>query len=642
MKRYLLLMGLATAGTFSQAQSLINYGKYTVSADEFSRAYNKNKTAVTDKEKALREYVELYTNFKLKVRSALDNRYDTLPHIVADVKNFRAQVQDNYITDEAAVNQLYAEAYERGKRDLHVLHFSTPILKGASPSDTLKALQAIEKIHTALKNGLTDYKNFSDQIAEAIVKYNDLGFITVFSIPYQYENIVYALKKGQISEPYRSTSAWHVFKLVEDRPAAGKWKVAQILIARAPNEDAEAKERTRLLADSVYRLLIKGADFAALAQQFSDDKLTFATGGELAEFGSGKYDQSFESKVFALKNDNEISQPFETDYGIHIVKRLAFTPYPADAKDAALDFDFKDRIKKDTRIDASRNRFAQKVLQQVGVKLLPGIKEMDLIHAAEEIFGDPDHLDANPLSVKPLLQIKKKIIPAKDFFEYAAMYRGNSDLYKGETTLELLEKFKAYAAVEYYKEHLEEYNDDYRYQIKEFQEGNMLFEVMEKSVWGKASSDLFGLKAYYEANKQKYKWAPSADVIIFTNSSPAVADNAFKAIKEGKSWRQIVESDPEHIQADSNRYELSQVAASESANTPAPGTVSPLIRNTDGTAVFVKYVNVYPGGEQRTFDEAKGLVISDYQTVLEEKWVAELRKKYPVKVNEDVLKKLLK
>ena len=95
------------------------------------------------------------------------------------------------------------------------------------------------------------------------------------------------------------------------------------------------------------------------------------------------------------------------------------------------------------------------------------------------------------------------------------------------------------------------------------------------------------------------------------------------------------------IQADSSRYELSQIPVAEKTNF-APGLVTaPVINSGDGTAVFAKIIQLYPQNEQRNFEAARGLVINDYQNLLEKKWIEELKKKYPVTVNQKVFQSLL-
>lgn len=642
--KQVFLLGLFVAASFApKSQTLFTYGNNVVTKDEFVRAYNKNKQSVTNKEKALRDYLELYTNFKLKVKAASEKRFDTLSHIKADVQNFRLQVQDNYLSDEKAVNDLYNEAFERSQKDVHVIHFSVPILAGAAPSDTLKAFEAIQKISNALQSGKTNYQQIVEETNNiSAAKFSDIGFITAFTLPYNYESVIYNLKPGQSSKPYRSKNAWHVFKMVEERSAAGKWKVAQILFSIPPGADAASKKLLAQKADSVYRSVKAGADFSMVVQQFSDDKLTYQNGGELPEFGTGKFDKAFESQVFQLKADGDITEPFVTPYGIHIVKRLSHTRVVTDKNDAATSFEIKQKIQKDSRIEAPRNRFAKEIISKTGMKKLSVVKDADLFRYADSALANADAISTFPISKKPVLQFQKKNVNASDWLSFVLNYKGNPETYKGENNAALWERYTMFAAVQYYKDHMEEYNNDFRFQMKEFEEGNMLFEIMEKNIWGKASEDSAGLVKYYEVNRSKYKWAKSADVLIFNCSNAATADEAFTSIQNEVNWRKIAEDHAATLQVDSGRYELTQIIGTDFVQSPTTNSYSPLVKNADGTAAFVKYLRVYPGNEQRLFEEAKGLVINDYQIVLEEQWIKDLRKKYPVKINEAVLQTLLK
>ena len=164
---------------------------------------------------------------------------------------------------------------------------------------------------------------------------NDMGFITVFTLPYEFENIVYSLKPGQVSKPYRSKKGWHIFKNEEERPAVGKIKAAQILFA-VPAGNIAMKDHAKQLADSVYTALKAGGDFAAMAKMYSNDKMTYMRGGIMPEFGVAKYDGSFERVAFSLKNDSDISEPFQTEFGYHIIKRISRSPIPENKNDETL------------------------------------------------------------------------------------------------------------------------------------------------------------------------------------------------------------------------------------------------------------------------------------------------------------------
>jgi peptidyl-prolyl cis-trans isomerase SurA len=355
MKKCYLLIAMALFNAAVQSQTVFTYGSNAVSKEEFMRAYNKNNSPVTDKEKSIRDYLELYSNFKLKVKAAEELRIDTLPQIKYDIENFRRQVEENYMTDEKGTARLMDEAFERSQKDLHVLHFSLPVDNTMTAGDSLKAAKDIMDAYEAMAGGNSDYRSISENFK---LKFSDLGFITVFSVPYEYENILYGLKPGQVSKPYRSKKAWHLFKLLEVRKSIGKWKVAQILFSYPPDATEEQKKIAFSKADSVYRLLMNGADFANLAKTYSDDKLTYMRAGELPEFGTGKYDLDFEKEVFQLKADNEITKPFQTAYGVHIVKRIAYAETPAQKENAGLQFELKQKIMQDARMNAAKESFA--------------------------------------------------------------------------------------------------------------------------------------------------------------------------------------------------------------------------------------------------------------------------------------------
>ncbi len=634
-------MVMAFSAIAAQSQTLITYGTNTVSKDEFLRAYNKNKTPVTDKEKAIRDYIELYSNFKLKVKAAKELRVDTLPQLKADIDNFRRQVDENYMSDEKGLNALIDQAFTRSLNDLHVIHFSITVPEDAMPGDTLKMFNASQSLYNELKSGKTDYTTLA---GNNMAKYGDLGYVTVFSLPYQYENIVYSLKPGETSTPYRAKKGWHIFKLLEQRKDAGKWKVAQILLTWPPNPDDATKQKTQKLADSLYSLLQEGADFAGLAKNFSNDKLTYLNGGELPEFGSGKFDYAFEKEVFDLKKDADITKPFTTSFGIHIVRRISYTPAITDKSDASLQFELKQKVMQDSRVSTAKEKFAKDIITKIGYKRTPGVKDEDLVRYADSaiVHNEPEYINELPISNKNVISFSKTTLKGFDWLKFVREYKGNFEQYKGESTKELWDKFITISALEYYRNHLEEYNEDFKFQMQEFKEGNMLFEVMEKNVWGKAGTDSVGLLKYYNEHKQNYKWAESADVLIVNCVSEKVAGEAMVALKSGKPFKTLVEERSNEIQADSARYELSQINGSSNSFPKAGDGYSPIVKNSDGTATFIKYFTFYPANQQRNFEEARGLVINDYQNVLEQKWLGELRKKYPVKVNEAVVKTIIK
>ena len=646
MKKLYLFFVLTLGAASSFSQTLFTYGNRSVDKEEFLRAYNKNNTPVPDKEKALREYLDLYIKFKLKVNAALDMKLDTLPQLQYDAQSFRTQIEDGYLSNEKALNNLIAEAFDRSQKDLHVLHFFAPIDPAAKPEDTLKAYKAFTGLSGALSSGRSDYDQLIAEAGTGNVRQSDIGFVTVFSLPYEYENIIYGLGKGQVSKPYRSRNGWHLFKVTEERKAIGRWKVAQILLALPPEQQASGNAALAKKADSLYQLLQKGFDFGLLARQFSDDKLTYGANGELPEFGSGRYQVSFENEVLKFGHDGEIGKPFLTEYGYHILKRISHNPVSSDKNDVSFQFELKQKIMQDARVNIAKDLFVKEVQKQISFKKQGAVSDKELFQSADSLIANL-YLETGkekvyPVANKTIFTFGKTKVTGKEWLDFVKNYKGNAELYHNESNEALLDKFISGITLDYYKKHLEDYNPEFRYQMQEFKDGNVLFEIMERNVWGNAAADTAGLLKHYNANKNKYLWAASADIILFNCINKTASDAARDAVKAGKDWKKVMEESNNGVQADSGRFELSQIPVTIDANTPV-GTITETVTNAqDGSAGFAKVIRQYNGGMQRSFDEARGLVINDYQNILEEKWINELKKKYPVKVNEAVFQSLLK
>jgi peptidyl-prolyl cis-trans isomerase SurA len=302
MKLPSLLFSLLFATTLS-AQTLFSYADKKVSATEYKKAFNKVYPApVIEKPKKMRQYLDLYINSKLKIHEATLRGYDTMPGFLEEYTALRNQVIENYMTDSETMNALVSEAFTRSQKDIRVQHIFIPYYEGGNYSDSPVVKLKIQEAYMQLQSG-TSFDDvalkFSADPAVAQNKGN-LGYITVFSLPYQFENVIYGLAPGKYSRPYKSNSGYHIFKNTGERKAVGRIKVSQILIAVPPGSDEAAKKNIAAFTDSIYRRLLKGGDFGKFAAAFSNDVVSAASNGSVPEFGLGTFDPAFESVAFSL------------------------------------------------------------------------------------------------------------------------------------------------------------------------------------------------------------------------------------------------------------------------------------------------------------------------------------------------------
>lgn len=632
-----------TCAAAAHSQTLFNYGSKAVTKEEFLKAYNKNNTEEKPTEKTYHDYLDLYTRFKIKVQAALDLKLDTLSNQQQELAAFRNQVVESYMNDEASVQVLIDEAMDRSKKDIHLAHIFIAAGANMQPEQVKQAQQKANTAYAQLQKGEDFLKTalaYSDDPAVQANK-GDIGYITVLVLPYEMENLVYATPAGKYTAIYRSKNGFHIFKNLGERPAIGRLRAAHILLSFPPAPTEAQKKDIAKVADSLYTVLQNGGDFKMLAGALSGDNLTFQTGGEMMAFGVGRYEPAFEKAAFALAKDGDISHPVLTDFGYHIIKRLQHVPVPADKTNKQWQDEIKQQVLQSDRMEVARKVFVKKIMQLIGLKKAPvNAKALSQYTDSILLFKKPV-ANAALNENTTLVTIGKKTIKGKDYKTYLETLRGIESMRTGKTSAQLLDQYIENTAADHYRQHLEEYNKEFAWQLNEFKEGNLLFEIMQQNIWDKASVDSIGLKKYYDEHKNTYWWEMSADAVIVTAVTQAASDDAAQKIKANyKSWKTLVEKSEGTIQADSGRFELGQIPVVERTNFQPGLLTAPVKNDTDNSLTFAYIIKMYPDRQPRSFNDARGFVINDYQAYLEDQWIAELKKKYPVRINEAVLKSL--
>ncbi len=629
------------------SQTLFTYGNHKADVNSFLRAFNKNNTdPKANRAKAINEYLDLYIKSKLKIQDAYDRRFDTLPQIKAEVANLRTQISENYMSDPEMVKRMATEAFQRSLKDIRVAHIFISFRNAAGFVDTVEAKKKRDAVLQRLQKG-DDFLTVAQQNSEdpsAKENKGELGYITVFTLPYEFENAIYATAPGKYSAVVTSKTGYHIFKNLGERKAVGKIKAQQILLAFEPGMDEAGKKQLGKLADSLYKRILAGENFNRLASTFSNDYVTGANGGIMPDIGVGKFEPAFENALWSLAKDDAVSKPFATSHGWHIVKRLSVKPVVTNPNDKTNLQDLEQKIKSDSRWQTSRDFIYNQV------KAKAGFKKFTYDDAAMWAMSD-SVLNLQPmtplgrtiLATTPMFAIGDSIYDATDWVNYANVYRFKQDGTGPKPWPQVRDEFEQFAMLNYYKDHLEDFNEEFRSQMAEFKDGNIFFEIMQQEVWNKAQLDTAALHTLYEKNKKNYQWKQSADVVILFCSDQTIANTTYEMLKKNPNdWRKITEQYAEKVVADSSRYEWGQIPNLGKATPKAGMLTTPLVNTNDNTASFAYVIQVYPQPMQRNFSDAKGLVINDYQDVLEKEWDAALRKKYPVVIDQKVLSSILK
>lgn len=638
MKAILFSVSFFLVATAANSQILFTYGSKAVSKNEFAKAFDKNPSAdTTSRSEALKSYLDLYIKYKLKVQAAYDEKMNITDEYKSEADNFKKELAETAINNEANINSLIKEAFLRSRKDIQLSQVFIPIPKNG---DTTEVFAKINEAYSLLKNG----KPFDDVAVQFATdpdtKNNkgNIGYITVFSLPYGAENLVYNAKPGEFTKPYHSRIGYHIFKVTNKRAALGKRKIQYILFAISPVAGEIEKLKAKSLADSVYNLIESGISFSDMQAMYGAKN---GAGKNTTEVSVGEYSPEFESEVFALQKDGDVSHPFATSYGYNLIKLIEKESAAADTSDISVKAAMQDKITSDDRLTIARQNLASKWMNVASYKPASYNKEA-LWNFTDTILTNgnaPLHSAITNNTV--LYSFAKKKVDVNDWIRFVQMKIQEGNASPKPDYLQLMPEFISYSTTTYYKEHIEDFHPELKDQLNEFNDANLLFAAMDKHVWSKAAQDTAGLLEYYKAHRQHYVWEPGADAIVVTANNKQIADELAKKIKDSTaSWREIVDSYGSLAQADSSRFEKDQLPVKISSGLQA-NYLSPATPVNDGNGYSFVYITaVHTKPEPRSFDDAKGMVINDYQQVVEDKWIAGLKKKYPVKVNEAVFKSI--
>jgi len=659
MFRRLILTVLATAGTGAllwaqQSETLFTYGGTPVSKGEFIRVYQKNNVNKKSdfSEKALRNYLDLYSIFRMKVAEADAMHLDTLASIQRELDGYRRQLARNYLSDKQVTDRLLHEAYDRLKEEVHVAHIMVSAPMTMSPNDTLAAKARIDSIYTALQKG-ADFSAIASSISDdrgSKERGGDVGYVTALQTLYPFENAVYNTPVGKFSQPFRSQFGYHIVKVLDKRPARGEVSVAHILLATPQGSGTQGEELARKRADSVMRDLKAGKKWDELVKKYSDDKFTVNNLGELQRFGAGRMVPAFETAAFALKKPGDISQPVKTDYGYHIIKLIA--KYPPQPFDSVKD-ELSRRIENDSRSQIARDKYLEDVKKENRYKEYPENLEAIIARMQQKrdtaqnqtVFKGEEFRNMN----QPLFELGDKKYLQSDFMNFAEqLTRGRLSGPKEALLRDIFRIYVERTVTDYQEHRLADVNPDFKNLMDEYRSGIMLFELMDRKVWSKANQDSAGLTAYYNAHKSKYSWQPgfSGAVIRAANEEALKRLQDYVAQHPKASDEELLhalntEAQPNSISIQRGRYEYEGFKEIPAAAISV-GTLSKAVKSNDGTYTLVLASEKFDTPTAKTLEEARGFVVSDYQDYLEQQWDAQLRSKYPVVVNEKALKSLVK
>ncbi len=582
---------------------------------EFRRLFGKNKNLKIDGQSpSLEEDLQLFVDYKLKLIAAKEIKLDTLPEYQKEVARYRNQLVLPYLNDNSLIDSLVEEAYERSLKEINASHILIKV--GEHSKDTVKAYGKISDLRNQIVGG-ADFATIAQKHSEdpsARKNSGALGYFSVFRMVYAFESAAYNTKKGEVSQIFRSQFGYHILKVNDTRESLGEIEVAHIMLRDTTTTGKQT-------IDKVLAEIKGGGDFSELAKKYSDDRRSASNGGKLAKFTMGSLPPPFGEVSFSLSKENEFSEPFRTAYGWHIVRFIK--RYPVGSFEESKD-ELLQKAKKDGRAKTLSNPVVVRLKKEYNIRINEEAK-LEFKEGHKGVVNDS--LDTW------LVTIEKDTLTQNDFAAYIKNRRDRK-------ALDVFEPFVDEEILNYYKVHLEETNEEFKYLFEEYKNGLLLFDLMKLKIWDAAQNDSIGLQQYYDANLSTYRTPETfKSLVVSTKDEGEVA-----SLKQFISGAASIDSIQEILV--SKQDVLFKTGDFKSDDPIFPEGVDFTENSTnsykdDNYYVIVKIVSKSPEVQQE-FKDVKGKVISDFQNQIQENWMEELRNQHKIKVYKRTVKKLKK
>ena len=637
-----LATNLLLGQSFQEKSILTIDDTNSYNVEEFLHVYNKNRDLAEKVDpKSIKEYMDLFINFKLKVLDAKAHGLNKNESFISEYDGYKYQVSKNYLTDSYAEDEIQKEAYERLKEQVRASHILVKVAETAPKEEADKAYQKALDIIEELKSKSFEEVALKKSDDPSVSKNKgDLGYFTSLQMVYPFENAAYNTPVGQFSKPIRTQFGYHILKITDRRENPGERQVSHIMLKTTNGQDPVAQKKK---IDEIYKKLESGESFEELVSTYSEDTRTAAKNGVINWFGTGKMAKPFEKAAFELEGINSYSKPFNTKYGWHIVKLLGKRGVRSFEEEKV---HIKNKISKNDRAEIADKAFIAKLKKEYNFK----INEKN----TKSIGWIMNRIDFKSKSYEDLENYNKYTKPV---YSFADITFTQSDLLRlikaNETNYNNVNDKKAYidmildhktkdALIDYEKSQLAIKYPEYRLLLQEYHDGILLYEISKNMVWDKAVKDTTGLESYYEEHKSDYMYDTRVNATIIEVANEKLAKKAKKYLKKGKSIDYIREklnvSSSLNFNTHTGVYSKGDNKLIDSVEWKKG--YSENLPKGQGIA-FISIEEVIPP-QVKALNEARGLVISDYQNYLEKQWISSLKAKHNIKINAQLLQEVKK
>jgi len=626
------------------------YGNSTVTLSEFERAYanagninaQENQNPAADSLGAYKKFLEQYIDYRLKVRAAREAGLDTLSSVRSEIRSYRQEMARPKLMESEVYRPVIREVHERRQKEVDVSHILIRAPSDAPARKEQQAYQKIQSIADSIERGVSfadlAYRNSDDPSAQKQKKRGyrgRIGYIRAGQIVKPFEDRMYSVPPDSVSDVFRTKYGYHILKVHDRRPAKPALKLSHIMLRRSATGDSA--KRSRQLLDSLRTEIVQnGANFGALAKEYSDDRRSASRGGALGKVESIEaLPASFQQVVPKLDTVGAVSNVIETKYGYHLVE-LTDRVEPPTLEEAY------ERLKKNvsqSRFEERKTEYAAQVRTETGVtvdttRLLQVTNASSLDTLSRPLLSPTTSPGQDNANHTPIATLGDSSYTLDQLSQHLMDADGGAQMTIGE----VVEDFLNEKAFQYAVSRLEERDSSFAATMKQYREGLLVFQFMQDSVWTVAAQDTAGLRRTYQQQKDQYRYPDRVRTIVLRSSADSLLTPYTSARTDTRSVSEILN----RAKNDSLVTVDTTLVTEESAEVyhrvfdlEDGRTAGPLKR--ENNPILLVRDTLLPS-RQKTFSEARSRVIRDYQDIYEDEVMTRLRRRYDVETHPERLR----
>ena len=543
-----------------------------ITQSQLQKQYNNYRNS-SDSTINIQDFVDAEINKKLIEIEALRLKIDTSFAFKTDISGVKDNLLKKYVSKPTVNTQKEFEIIKsRLRNQIEVNHILIPFdSPSIFPQDTIAYYnKALGKRELAIESGFKQFEKENKSESFGVVfdleDYNGyMGWISALMYPPAVDDLLFNLQLGEISMPLRTAKGYHIFQVINKRPAVGDPSIEMVIfnfpLIPAPQA---MKDSVQAIAQQTYDEILVKNNFHQICEEFL--KSLGASDQDCPSVDVTLRSQlpyPIINEAFQLEKIGEVSEPILTDYGYALIRLKSKKNPPTEEELNTLTREFL----KDNNFNATRYKKEMKFYtDSIGVKINPLMYDSIMKIGSMYFPTDTAFISHLPMGKEPLITIRDSIDYSvssfKEYFKfikdiYTPVDLSSADIFSATvssiikyslSTDILKDAINQFIFVAVQQELLydaETNNEEYKHLVEYFKNGLLYTNYYKQMIWDVSQKDINGLEEQFTLNRSKYKLEKERwkGCLIFSNDKKALEAIQKKNPKTKEKLNQIIEKE---------------------------------------------------------------------------------------------------